>query len=108
MEVNLEYANAALAAACAYREAMEKKDWKFGAGDFFQFKLQGYDISDVMTSLLHLTQQLQNEGEEVVPELVWTRAWTHFDAEVLHPDDIELGEREVRKQKEAKGETNGT
>lgn len=98
MEANLEYANMALMSVCQYKQ-LSGKNFQPYKQNLRQFGLEDSDLVDLITSTLHLAQQLQNEGQDIDPEQVWNSAWMHFDAEVLHPDDIEQDQRRMRKNR---------
>ena len=103
MEVNVEYANSALSAVCTYKEGRKRGAPQYRDGEFCQFELEDYDLTDVITSILHLAEQLKNEGEDVDPECVWRLVWDHFNREVLEPDDIEMGRRQMEAEDKKRG-----
>lgn len=84
MKVNQEYVAKAERALQAYHGEQPEQE--------------GYVISDVIASLLHLAEDWRNKGVPVDPQRLLERAWHHFDAEVLRLDDIEQMEREQRRE----------
>lgn len=105
IEVNLEHVNEALVALNQYKVLTGGKQLisPYVPGQFRQFEFEDHDIKDLITSLLHLAQQLQNEGQDIDPEDIWQSAWHHFETEVLDPDDIELGRRKMEEDNKKRG-----
>lgn len=98
MKTNPEYVAKALVAVSSYVQAQNAP--QYAKGEYCRFKLEDSDLTDTIASILHLAEELRNEGQDIDPRLVWERAWCHFDAEVLDPDDIEQNQREVAEERD--------
>ena len=98
MQVNLEYASKAVDALLRYESIGSRPGVK---ARFRHLGFDGDDIGNLLASLMHLAQQLKNEGEDIDVRVLWESAWNNFEKEVLIPDDIELGQREVAADNEA-------
>lgn len=101
MKINLAYASRALETLRHFKsESGKLYPTVYAEGNYSLLGVNRDDIVDLMASLLHLAQQMKNEGEELDPEVVKDTAWHHFECEVLEPDDIEIGQREVAAENE--------